>query len=235
MTTQKQIEANRRNAQVSTGPRTEDGKQRSRRNALRHGLTGKTVVVGVEDAVEYAAFEGEIIGEYDPKSAIERELTHRLASLLWRLRRANLIENGLFKIGAETANGAASANKTSPVIGQILGSIVHRLSNCTAATGPCAPAENGAENRSNDHDGNGDHDRGLPVCSAAANHMVEQQALTHSFLQLTELPGAPLEHISRYEVALWRQFAQTLLALEQARNHRIAGSARRFVPYEPQW
>ena len=98
MTSQKQTDANRRNALLSTGPRTEDGKQQSRGNAYRHGLTAETVIVGGEDAAEYAAFEAEIVSEYDPKSVVERELTRRLASLLWRLRRANLIEAGLLSI-----------------------------------------------------------------------------------------------------------------------------------------
>ena len=44
----RQIEANRRNAALSTGPRTEEGKQRSRRNALKHGLAGDGVVLPEE-------------------------------------------------------------------------------------------------------------------------------------------------------------------------------------------
>jgi hypothetical protein len=50
MTTFRQIEANRRNAQLSTGPVTQEGKQRSRQSALRHGLTAETVIDALEDA-----------------------------------------------------------------------------------------------------------------------------------------------------------------------------------------
>ena len=100
MTSYRQIEANRRNAQLSTGPVTEGGKRRSRQNAVRHGLTAETVIDALEDAEDYAAFEMAVTADYDAQSAVERELVLRLASLLWRLRRATAIETGLFKIQA---------------------------------------------------------------------------------------------------------------------------------------
>ena len=98
MTSFRQVQANRRNAQLSTGPVTEEGKRRSRRNAVRHGLTAETVIDALEDAEDYAAFEMAVTADYDAQSAVERELVLRLASLLWRLRRATAIESGLFKI-----------------------------------------------------------------------------------------------------------------------------------------
>src|SRR3954466_594662 len=101
MTTYKQIEANRRNARRSTGPITEEGKQRSRCNAVRHGLTAETVIGALEDAEDYKAFEAAITADYDAQSAVDRELVLRLASLLWRLRRATTMETGLFEIQAE--------------------------------------------------------------------------------------------------------------------------------------
>src|SRR5215203_4891256 len=98
MTTFKQIEANRRNARRSTGPITQEGKLRSRRNAVRHGLTAETVIGALEDAEDYKAFERAVIADYDAQSAVERELVLRLASLLWRLRRATIMETRLFEI-----------------------------------------------------------------------------------------------------------------------------------------
>ena len=100
MSSFRQIEANRRNARLSTGPVTEEGKKKSRQNALRHGLTAETVIDALEDAEDYAAFEMAVTADYDAQSAVERELVLRLASLLWRLRRATAIESGLFKIQA---------------------------------------------------------------------------------------------------------------------------------------
>ena len=97
MSSLKQIEANRRNALKSTGPTTPEGKERSRRNALRHGLTAETVIAALEDSEDYQAFEAAVISDYDAESAVERELVLRLASVLWRLRRATGIETAIFE------------------------------------------------------------------------------------------------------------------------------------------
>ena len=56
MTSFRQFEANRRNALRSTGPKTNEGKQRSRLNAVRHGLTAETVIGALEDAEDYKSF-----------------------------------------------------------------------------------------------------------------------------------------------------------------------------------
>src|SRR6266568_6926685 len=101
MSSPKQIEANRRNALESTGPKTDAGKCVSRRNAVRHGLTAETVIGALEDIEDYQAFEAAITVDYDAQSAVERELVLRLASVLWRLRRATAMETGLFEIQAE--------------------------------------------------------------------------------------------------------------------------------------
>ena len=61
----RQIEANRRNARRSTGPITEEGKQRSRCNAVRHRLTAETVIGELEDTEDYQAFEAAVIADYD--------------------------------------------------------------------------------------------------------------------------------------------------------------------------
>src|SRR5665213_724104 len=97
MTSLKQIEANRRNALKSTGPTTPEGKERSRCNAVRHGLTAETIIAALEDSKDYEAFEAAVISDYDAESAVERELVLRLASVLWRLRRATGIESALFE------------------------------------------------------------------------------------------------------------------------------------------
>ena len=112
MSSLKQLEANRRNALKSTGPTTEEGKEHSRCNAVRHGLTAETVIADLEDAEDYRAFEAAVIADYDAQTAVERELVLRLASVLWRLRRAIGIESEIFESVTE-----GSAKQDDPLSG----------------------------------------------------------------------------------------------------------------------
>src|SRR5947207_15289500 len=114
MTSAKQFEANRRNSPKSTGPKTEAGEQASRCNAVRHGLTAETLIGALEDAEDYKAFETAITADYDAQSSVERELVLRLASLLWRLRRATTMETGLFEIQAGHLRECRQANQARP-------------------------------------------------------------------------------------------------------------------------
>ena len=82
---------------------TQSGKQQSRRNAMRHGLTAATVVTAIEDSQEFERFAAAIRADYQPASTIEHELVARLTSLLWRLRRATLIETNLFQLQGRLA------------------------------------------------------------------------------------------------------------------------------------
>jgi len=114
MTSLRQIESNRRNAQRSTGPKTQSGKQRSSQNAVRHGLTAETVIGPLEDPADYRAFERAVTTAYDAETAVERELVLRLASLLWRLRRATSVETGLLQIQCEANTASDPASPKLP-------------------------------------------------------------------------------------------------------------------------
>ena len=109
MTTDRQIAANRANANKSTGPRTENGKRRSRRNALRHGLTAETLIEVLEDPIAYRALAKAINADFRPATGFERELMARLVSLLWRLRRATAIESGLLAQQAPTSRSCTGS------------------------------------------------------------------------------------------------------------------------------
>src|SRR5689334_17210 len=113
MTSFRQIEANRRNALKSTGPTTTEGKERSSCNAVRHGLTAETVIAALESSDDYEAFEAAVIADYNAETAVERQLVLRLASVLWRLRRATGIETAIFDSAAGNARLIVSAKSPS--------------------------------------------------------------------------------------------------------------------------
>lgn len=89
--------ASRRNGAKSRGPKTPGGKARSAQNALTHGLRAENfVVVGDEDAQEFAALESALIDELAPDGALQQLLAKRIARAVWRLERAERIEGELF-------------------------------------------------------------------------------------------------------------------------------------------
>ncbi len=92
-------EVNKANARKSTGPRTAAGKQRSSLNALRHGLTGQTVVLPSEDHAAYQRHSQSFLDECRPKGAIETQLVQSLLDTSWQLNRAAAVETNLFTLG----------------------------------------------------------------------------------------------------------------------------------------
>jgi hypothetical protein len=100
MSSERQIAANRLNAQRSTGPRTRRGQLRVRRNAFKHGLTARAVVSVLEDDHEFRDFAQRIGATYRPVTPVHSELVRRLTGILWRLRRAHAVETGLLDIQA---------------------------------------------------------------------------------------------------------------------------------------
>jgi hypothetical protein len=86
---------NRENSLKSTGPITEGGKKVSSLNALRHGLTGQTVVMPSEDLAEYQRFTQNMHDDMKPMGALEIQLAQSLADDAWRLNRAKAIETNL--------------------------------------------------------------------------------------------------------------------------------------------
>jgi len=103
MTSKKQIEANHRNALQSTGPKTTMGKNKSRQNAFKHGLTSKTIIAYNEDADELETLVASVLDELQPGSQMEHEVATRIATIMWRIRRVPGIEAGLLSIaGAES-------------------------------------------------------------------------------------------------------------------------------------
>jgi hypothetical protein len=208
MTSLKQIEANRRNAEDSTGPRSKAGKQRSSRNAIRHGLTAETVIEPLEDAEDYAAFEEAIAASFDPESAVERELILRLASLLWPLRRATSIETALFQVKIEHDSGPQPVSELS-----------------------CSPPSRLVSIHVAPANIRGRDDVGV-VPTIGTGMQATRAALACCFLGVTNLADDAFERLGRYEAALWRQVRQTLFSLE---GLRLGRSAKRYRRLHYRW
>jgi hypothetical protein len=100
MTTKKQIAANRRNARKSTGPKTAEGRKRSKGNALKHGLTAAQITVFDERPEDFENFYSGLLAALIPVGALEEQLVERIAVCAWRLRRVYRIEAHLFSTPA---------------------------------------------------------------------------------------------------------------------------------------
>jgi hypothetical protein len=212
MTTLRQIEANRRNARVSTGPRTDNGKRRSRKNAHRHGLSAETIIEPLEDPEDYQAFEAAILADYAPRTAVERELVGRLASLMWRIRRATMIETGLLQIQGEIIQEQRAERDTALAIDRISVARVREFLRARRSKqnnddrDPCDDAERGAD--------------ALDEARRAQFTNVDDPSrdLTLSFLRLAHVDNGAFDRLSRYEAIIWRQIVQTLFVLGTMRR-----------------
>jgi hypothetical protein len=156
------------------------------------------VIDELEDAEDYVAFERAVTSDYDAQSAVERELVLRLASLLWRLRRASAIESGLFKIQArqllQFRQSRQAHQKRQNIIDSMYG-------------GALATEDNVQQNAD---EPTGSFDTGSPSTVEPAD---QSDDLTRSFVRLSNLPTYPLDRLSRYEATLWRQACQILFTL----------------------
>jgi hypothetical protein len=200
MTSFRQIEANRRNALHSTGPKTGEGKRRSRQNALRHGLTAETVIDGLEDQEDYSAFEGAVIADYEAQTAVERELVLRLASLLWRLRRIISIETDLLTIQSDIVREGQAATSNPPA---------EREVDSDSNVGSTPVVFDGQRGESSDGE-DGTWQMNAPPISV--------RDLTCRFLRLSKVDNGAFERLGRYDAALWKQAAQTLFLLQTIRR-----------------
>src|SRR5580658_3166349 len=100
-----QLAANIANAQKSTGPKTDQTKQRTRLNAYRHGLTGQICIFTPE---EREAFDGHCTGireALEPVGALELDLAQSIAEDRWRLKRARAVESGIYALGQSQPAG----------------------------------------------------------------------------------------------------------------------------------
>jgi hypothetical protein len=192
-------------------------RRRSRRRAWRDGLAEQTVVKTLEDVRSYRAFQRALIGSVDPRSVLELALVHRLASLLWRLRRASAIETGLFEIQGELL--LARPQDPSHRAGQL-----GTLPTCTLAKGHKPVLGSNARDDSPVSAEQPSTTSTRPPLARWSN----SRALAQCFLGLSNLDPTLLDRVGSYEARLWRQAAQTIGTLDAMRRPPPAPRRRPF-------
>jgi hypothetical protein len=114
MATQKQIEANRRNAKKSTGPKTPETKAKTRLNAMRDGFTGQVTTLSDEDRPIFEKFKSDLIQDLAPKTVMELSLASSIAWDTWRLNHLRAVEMNIYALG--TANNPVEIESDDPQI-----------------------------------------------------------------------------------------------------------------------
>jgi hypothetical protein len=105
MSSEAQITANRANAALSTGPVTEDGKAKSSHNAVKTGLTGRTILLPTDDREVYLQHVARFFTQYQPVTDDEKALTQSVADTEWRLLRIPSLESGIYATGRRQLSG----------------------------------------------------------------------------------------------------------------------------------
>ncbi len=108
MATEKQIAANNKNAQKSTGPRTKKGKAIASQNSLKHGLLAKKIVIHTESKAEFELHRDEALADLKPVGPIESIFAQRIITLSWRLKRSENVQ-------AATINTMDADNAPNPI------------------------------------------------------------------------------------------------------------------------
>ena len=113
---QSRLASNRANAQLSAGPRTEEGKKQSSLNAFRHGLTGQIVIHTPEDQAAFQKHCDAIREDLKAVGALETTLAQSIAEDYWRLNRARALENAVFTLGLQKNFGAYDDDVPNPEV-----------------------------------------------------------------------------------------------------------------------
>ena len=151
-----------------------------------------------------------MIGDYDAQSAVERELVLRLASVLWRLRRATTMETGLFEIQAQHLRDYQKNRKLPGHSNDVIHALFRR-DDSTSGYGVSHSALSKIETVS--------HSALKPDSPAVE--------FARCFLRLANLPNFALDRLSRYEATLWRQAGRMLYALDKLDRRKPQERARR--------
>jgi hypothetical protein len=186
MSTEKQIKANRLNAQSSTGPSTPGGKARTSMNAVKHGLTARQIVLPSEDQDEFDSFRADLFSSLNPQSAFEAVLVERIVTTAWRLRRIPMLELAFFqRVYLEHAEWLARPRESA----------VNRRKTLELITIGQQESHQGAKRRENEQP---DHDPLFYITEVLKRNSQE------------------LSNLSRHEAALIRTWFRTVHELERS-------------------
>lgn len=206
MSSDRQIEANRLNAQRSTGPRTPVGKRTASMNAMKHGLTARDVVLPGENPDDFECFRIGILTSLDPRGALENFFAEKFAGDAWRLTRVPRFEGALFRRGCKELLVKQAEELVrrceSTEQDRLLASLEHKK---VAARDRQAHAD--AEKR-------------------LANAQAELDEPDFNPTRVLEASPGPLSNLWRHEVALSRSMLRMLHELERLQARR----AGQFVP-----
>ena len=126
MATESQINANRANALLSTGPSTPEGKFKSSHNALKTGLTGITVVLPTDDTAAYQKLVDAINTKFQPETDAEKLIVQSIADTEWRLLRVPRLEAGFYAGGRAELAGEYAAEPDPQVRAAMIEALVLR-------------------------------------------------------------------------------------------------------------
>ena len=101
MTSEKQIAANRANAQKSPGPSSPEAKEKVRMNAMRDGITGQVITLSADDLPIFEKLKAELIEDFAPKTTMELHLANSIAWDTWRLDHLRAVEMNLYALGTQ--------------------------------------------------------------------------------------------------------------------------------------
>jgi hypothetical protein len=146
--------------------------------------------------------------------AVERELVLRLASLLWRVRRATTMETGLFEIHADALTWIKQARQANPTSREVVHALFQRHGSSHVGYGSAS------------HD-IANEPANAPTCMPNSLRPTNAE-FAHCFLRLAYLPDYALDRLSRYEAILWRQIRQILIALDALDRRKPQDRGRHF-------
>jgi hypothetical protein len=196
----RQIAANRLNAKRSTGPRTLAGKAKVSVNAMKHGLTGRDVVLPGENAEDFDTFRSDLVTSLNPQSVLESLLAEKIVADGWRLRRVAIFEATLYKHGCKELliRQAAEAVRQyeSTAKDRALASLEHKK---VAARDRQAHAD--AEQR-------------------LAHAQAEVDDPAFAVTRVLQISPGPFLNLWRHETALSRSMLRTLHELERLQAKR---------------